>query len=120
MGEITIAASVWFHFVPQVIAASPPLARPEPAIAPMRACEELEGMPNHQVIRFQAMAPSSAAKIRLASSSLTSMKPLPTAFATAVPVVNAAMKLKTAAHKTALSGESTRVPTIAAIELAES
>src|SRR3954471_9350012 len=103
MGEITMAASVWFHFVPQVIAASPPLASPEPAIAPMRACDELDGMPNHQVIRFQTMAPRSAAKIRLASSSLTSMKPLPTAFATAVPVVNAARKLNNAAHNTALN-----------------
>ncbi len=41
-------------------------------------------------------------------------------FATAVPTVNAATKLKNAAHTTAVSGLRTRVPTIVAIELAES
>ena len=44
----------------------------------------------------------------------------PIAFATASDPVNAAMKLNTAAHMTAATGLSTRVPTIVAIELAES
>ena len=46
--------------------------------------------------------------------------PLPTVLATAVPNVNAAMKLKKAAHMTALPGERTRVETTVAMELAAS
>ena len=46
--------------------------------------------------------------------------PEPTVFATAVPKVNAAMKLKNAAQMTALPGDSTRVETTVAIEFAAS
>src|SRR5438094_10675964 len=46
--------------------------------------------------------------------------PEPTVFATAVPKVNAATKLKNAAQMTAWPGESTRVETTVAIELAAS
>ena len=46
--------------------------------------------------------------------------PEPTVFATAVPNPKAAMKLKTAAQMTAFPGESTRVDTTVAIELAAS
>src|ERR1044071_3910974 len=46
--------------------------------------------------------------------------PPPTAFATATPPVKRAAKLKNAAHSTAAKGLSTRVPTIVAIEFAES
>ena len=50
----------------------------------------------------------------------TSISPLPIVFATAVPNVKAAMKLKKAAQKTAIRGVSTRVETTVAIEFAES
>ena len=46
--------------------------------------------------------------------------PLPTVFATPSPSTNAATKLKKAAQTTALRGESTRVETTVAIELAAS
>ncbi len=46
--------------------------------------------------------------------------PLPMALATAVPKTNSAMKLKNAAHITAATGLSTRVPTTVAMEFAES
>ena len=49
-----------------------------------------------------------------------SIIPDPTVFATAVPNVNAAMKLKKAAQMTATPGDSTRVDTTVAIELAAS
>ena len=49
-----------------------------------------------------------------------SIIPLPIVFATAVPTVNAARKLKDAAQITAGSGLSTRVPTTVAMEFAES
>jgi hypothetical protein len=53
-------------------------------------------------------------------TTLTSIMPDPTVFATAVPNVNAAMKLKNAAQRTALPGDSTRVDTTVAIEFAAS
>ena len=49
-----------------------------------------------------------------------SIIPEPTVLATAVPKVNAATKLKKAAQMTAWPGESTRVDTTVAIELAAS
>ena len=49
-----------------------------------------------------------------------SIIPLPIVVATAVPKPNAATKLKNAAHTTAHPGESTRVETTVAIELAAS
>src|SRR6478672_2533382 len=71
-------------------------------------------------MRFQMTAPSSAAKMTFASTMLCSIIPPPTAFATATPPVNSAAKLKNAAHITAASGLRTRVPTIVAMEFAES
>ncbi len=50
----------------------------------------------------------------------TSIMPDPTVLATAVPKPNAATKLKKAAQMTALPGDSTRVDTTVAIELAAS
>ena len=51
---------------------------------------------------------------------LWSIIPPPTALATATLPVNSAAKLKVAAQNTAASGLRTRVPTIVAIEFAES
>ena len=51
---------------------------------------------------------------------LCSIIPPPIALATASEPVNAAAKLNTAAQMTAASGLSTRVPTIVAMEFAES
>src|SRR4028119_1815713 len=65
------------------------------------------------------MAPTSAAHIRLGSTIFGSTNPVATALATAVPP-RIAPKLKTAAQMTAATGDSTRVPTMVAIEFAES
>ena len=51
---------------------------------------------------------------------LMSTMPEPTVLATAVPKTNAATKLKNAAQITAWPGDSTRVDTTVAIELAAS
>ncbi len=51
---------------------------------------------------------------------LPSIIPFEIAFATAVPMVKTAAKLKHAAQTTAAIGLSTRVPTIVAMEFAES
>ena len=66
------------------------------------------------------MAPTSAAKITVASTTLGSMMPVPMVLATWSPNTRKAMKLKNAAQNTAYCGRSTRVDTIVAIELAAS
>ena len=66
------------------------------------------------------IAPIRPAKITANVTMLMSTRPEPTVLATAVPKVNAAMKLKNAAQMTALPGESTRVETTVAIEFAAS
>src|SRR6267154_2915198 len=86
----------------------------------MRACDEDEGSPAYQVMRFQAMAPSRPARMTVASTTAMSTRPLPIVFATAVPNTKNATKLKTPAHTTAADGDSTRVDTTVAIEFAAS
>ena len=52
-----------------------PQARPAPASPPMSACEEDDGRPNHQVMRFQAIAENSAAKTTMRAIMLPSSVP---------------------------------------------
>ncbi len=66
------------------------------------------------------MAPVNPPKITAKVTTLMSIIPEPTVVATAVPNVNAATKLKNAAQTTALPGDSTRVETTVAMELAAS
>jgi hypothetical protein len=91
-----------------------------PAYPPNSACDELVGSPKNHVIRFQMMAPHNPAKMTASVTYSRRTMPFPTVVATAVPKVNAAMKLKNAAQMTALPGESTRVETTVAIEFAAS
>src|SRR5215213_10315580 len=77
-------------------------------------------MPYTHVIRFQTIAPSSPPRMTCGSTMLCSIIPPPTAFATATLPVKRARKLNVAAHTTAASGLRTRVPTIVAMEFAES
>ena len=72
------------------------------------------------MIRSHTIAPISPAKITAKVTTLMSTSPAPMVLATAVPKVKAATKLKKAAHMTALPGDSTRVETTVAIELAAS
>src|SRR5690349_4021055 len=86
----------------------------------MMACEELVGRPKYQVMRSHAIAPTRPPKITPEVTAEMSIIPLPSVLATAVPKVNAATKLKNAAQITAWPGESTRVETTVAMELAAS
>ena len=103
-----------------MIATKPAFATAAPAYPPMSAWDELVGRPKYQVIRSQTMAPVKPLKMTAKVTTLMSIIPAPTVVATAVPNVNAAMKLKNAAQMTALPGDSTRVETTVAIELAAS
>src|SRR3982750_4790951 len=71
-------------------------------------------------MRFQIIPPSRPARIRFGVTMSMRMIPFWIALATSSPEVNAAVKLKNAAQMTAADGLSTRVPTIVAIEFAES
>ena len=102
------------------MAPPPAFAKPAPIKPPIKACELLEGMPAHQVIRFHEMAPTRAAKITPALTMPGSMMPVPMVWATCRPKNRKAMKLKNAAQNTAARGGSTRVETMVAIELAAS
>ena len=77
-------------------------------------------MPKNQVITFHAIAPINPPRMTLGLTTLWSTMPPPIAFATAREPVNAAAKLNVAAHTTAATGLRTRVPTIVAMEFAES
>src|SRR5690606_3249125 len=119
-GEVTIGRNT-FHsrplFLAQLprscdqISASqllPAAARPAPHRPPIRACEDEDGRPNHQVIRFQPMPPSSAHRITCELASTTSVLRMPVAMvaATAVPI-SAPTRFITAASDTAAPGDST-------------
>ena len=71
-------------------------------------------------MRFQTIAPSNPARITFGVTMSVRMIPVWIALATSSPAVNAAVKLKNAAQSTAANGLRTRVPTIVAIEFAES
>src|SRR5262245_16770647 len=103
-----------------ITAPNPAFDTAAPAYPPTRACDELVGRPSHQVIRFQMIAPSRPERITADVTSDCRIIPAPTVFATAVPKKNTAAKLKNAAQATACTGESTRVETTVAMELAAS
>lgn len=96
----------------------PPLAIADQRYPQRSACDELVGSQSHQVIRFQDIAPINPKKITIGVTNDISIIPFPIVFATAVPTMAIAEKLKKAAHMTAFLGESTRVATIVAIEFA--
>ena len=121
MGESTMAESVSIHLLPQMSAPNPRLGHGRAGDSRRSArATSSTACPYHQVNRFQMIAPSRPAQMTHGSTKLCTTKPLLTAFATAVLPKNAAAKLKNAAQRTAATGLSTRVPTIVAMEFAES
>ena len=76
-------------------------------------------MPYHQVMRFHAQAPRSAARTTVWVTSIGSAKPCAIVLATAVPVI-APTKLSVPAMKTAVRIGSTPVDTTVAMALAAS
>ena len=119
-GDTAMALIVSTHFLPHTSAANPALASAAPVNPPIRACDELDGIPKYHVMMFHVMAPMSPAQMTLGVTTEGTTNPLLTAFATAMPTTNIAMKFPAAAITTAANGERTRVPTMVAIEFAES
>jgi hypothetical protein len=87
--------------------------------APIKVCEEEEGIPSFQVSKFQNVAAINPARITQRSIALLS-----TVFATVFPTLMSntqnAKTLKQAAHITACNGVRTFVDTTVAIEFAAS
>src|SRR4051812_49416615 len=100
----------------------PACAIAAPIKPPNKVCEELDGMPNHHVSKFQHMAANKPARITFKVIKCSS-----TDLAIVLPILNSpikyldikkAMKLNIAAQTTAWKGVSTLVDTTVAIELA--
>src|SRR4051794_28202423 len=96
-------------------------ARAAPTRPPMSACEDDDGSPKYQVIRFQAIAPTRAAKTTCSPLGPVggSMMPLPTVAATLVEI-SAPTRFITAARPRARRGVSALVETATAMALAAS
>src|SRR3954470_12865962 len=98
-----------------------PATRAAPARPPMRACEDDDGRPNHQVMRFQPVAPTRAAAT--SHSPLTpvgaSMMPEPIVAAT-LPPKKAPNRFAIAAIASATRGVRARVEIEVAMALAAS
>src|SRR5438309_3513959 len=86
----------------------------------MSAWDDEVGSPSHQVMRSHTIAPTSPARITVASTMARSTSPFPIVLATAVPNTKTAMKLNVAAQTTAADGDRTRVETTVAMEFAAS
>src|SRR5689334_12476277 len=100
----TIAGISTFPTIPEVKIASAPWAmKALPTTPPISACEELDGRPKYQVVRFQAIAPTKPANttVGVITSALTTS--LATVAATASEM-NAPAKLRSAAYPTATRG----------------
>src|SRR5262245_42159903 len=101
----------------QTIELKPALARPAPISPPIRACELLEGIPAHQVTRFQTIAAVSAAQMTRGVTTAGSMMPVPSVCATCRPKNRKAVKLKNAAPKTAACGGRSTVEKMGGVGL---
>ena len=105
---------------PATSAPTPDLAMTAPTMPPISAWLLLEGMPYHQVMTFQAMAPTSAPNTTWWSTMPGCTMPLPTVAATLKWKTKIAITLNVAANTTACWGLSTPVDTTVAMEFAAS
>ncbi len=117
-GDTTMKMTV-FSKLAELTTLQPALAMPAPTTPPISAWDDEVGSPSHQVVRFQAMAPTRPPNTTASLTTLGSMM-VPTVLATWVLKTRKAMKLKNAAQTTASRGLSTLVETTVAIELAAS
>src|SRR5690349_6260452 len=95
------------------MAFTPPATHVAPISPPKSACDELDGSPRYQVVRFHKIAPTSPAKITTGLMSVSSTSPPEIVFATWTER-NAPTRLRTPAITTATLGRSAPV----AIEVA--
>jgi hypothetical protein len=73
-GEATAGMSTLLVRPSQLTPAKPAAAIPEPIRPPNSACDELDGMPNSQVRRFQRMPPTRPEKITVSATVASSLR----------------------------------------------
>src|SRR3954453_23068191 len=96
-------------------------AAPARTTPPRRACEDDDGRPKYQVIRFQAIAPTSAANTTCSPPGHEGGSMMPMATVARTPVeMTAPIRFITAARPSATRGVSALVETATAIALAAS
>ncbi len=123
-GEATIGMTTLSRMTCQCTVT--PATTPTPVSAPIRACDDEDGRPFHQVMRFQQIAPITAASTMIRPlvaaipvSADRSMIPDPIVLATSVPS-SAPSRLNAAAMSSARRGVRALVETEVAIALAAS
>src|SRR5204862_5611145 len=89
---------------PATTALVPSAAITAPTRPPISACDELDGSPKYQVIRFQPMAPISPANTVVGVTASAWTIPLATVAAT-FSEMNAPAKLSSDANPTAIRGD---------------
>src|ERR671914_325906 len=100
-------------------ALAPSATNAAPTTPPISACDELDGSPKYQVIRFQEMAPTSPPNTMIGVTRSASTMPCATVAATSSEM-NAPTKLRMAAKATATRGGIARVEIEVATTLAVS
>src|SRR4051812_28689210 len=118
-GETKMNSTV-FHTPAPMSELAPALAITAPTMPPINACDELLGMPYHQVTRFQVVAPTRAPNTMWVSTTPGCTMPLPMVAATLRWKMKMATMLKNAANSTACVGFNTPVDTTVAMEFAAS
>src|SRR4030043_843446 len=96
IGATKINATI-FKTPPVITELQPELATAAPISPPTRVCDELEGSPSHQVMRFHVIAATSAAPMVFRLITSGSTIPLPIVVATLRGNTTKAIKLKNAA-----------------------
>src|SRR3954453_13949148 len=81
-GDSTAGTTTLFSTALKWIASTPPATHVAPIRPPNSACDELDGSPRYQVIRFHRIAPTSPAKITTGLMSVSSTSPPEIVFAT--------------------------------------
>ena len=84
IGDKTIGKITLLNKPDHLIALQLPFTNTPPISEPIKACDELEGIPSHQVIRFQLIADNKAAASKVCVMKLESNKPLVIVLATPV------------------------------------
>src|ERR1700688_220777 len=111
-GEATSAISTGTTD-PHFTASTPYATTPMPTSAPINAWDELDGNPNRQVMRFQTIAPTSAAMIMPSDTPCFGATSPPIVLATCVcrisMAISAPRRLNAADMATAVRGPSARV-----------
>src|SRR4051794_19080446 len=99
-GEIAAGTMTLERIPSHSIAPEPVATRVEPITPPISAWDEEDGMPNHQVVRFQLIAPISPPRTTIGVTAPDSTIPSATVAATEREM-KAPAKLRTAAMPTA-------------------